>query len=177
MTIPVDAIAPVDGLSREIGLMVAALEEVRAQTVALIADMSRDQLAKRFVPGAHQIGALALHIGENEFWWIEAIFAQKEITDADKQFAHLDNTTEEDFALKGYSAQDCIDFLRRIHHRTTTTLSQADDLALDQVITVGSDPVRFKGSLRWIIHHLIDHESHHKGQISMLKRLIDTMAT
>jgi uncharacterized damage-inducible protein DinB len=172
MTLPVDVIAPAKGLSREIGLMVAALEEVRTQTVALIADMSGDELAQRFVPGVHQIGSLVLHIGENEFWWIEAIFAQKEISEADRQFAHLDNTTEEDFALKGYSAEDCIDFLDRIHKRTTSTLSSFDDARLDQITTVGSDPVRFQGSLRWILHHLIDHESHHKGQISMLKRLI-----
>jgi uncharacterized damage-inducible protein DinB len=27
-------------------------------------------------------------------------------------------------------------------------------------------------SLRWILHHLIDHEAQHKGQILMLKRLL-----
>src|SRR5688500_7452387 len=123
MTLPVDIIRPVAGLSREIGLMVAALEEVRAQTIAVIADVSANELAQRFVPGVHQIGGLLLHIGENEFWWIEAIFAQKELTPEDRQFAHLDNTTEEDFALKGYSAEDCTNFLDRIHARTTATLS------------------------------------------------------
>ena len=27
-------------------------------------------------------------------------------------------------------------------------------------------------NLRWILHHLIDHEAQHKGQILMLKRLM-----
>jgi uncharacterized damage-inducible protein DinB len=27
-------------------------------------------------------------------------------------------------------------------------------------------------SIRWILHHLIDHEAQHKGQILMLKRLM-----
>lgn len=172
--LPVDVIEPVASLSRGIGLLVASLEDVRRQTIELIADMSADELARRFVPDSHQAGALALHLGENEFWWIEAIFAQKEVTDADRLFAHLDNTTEEDFALKGYDAGDVIEFLNRIHARALSTLSGYSDHDLDKVITVGNDPVRFRGSLRWILHHLIDHEAHHKGQISMLKRFIRT---
>ena len=164
MEIPVDVVEPVAGLPREIALMVASLEDVRSQTVALIADMSRAELEQRFVPDAHQIGGLALHLGENEFWWIEAIFAHKEITAEDRRFAHLDNTTEEDFALKGYTADDCIAFLARIHERVVATLAGYTYADLDEIITVGDDPLRFRGSLRWILHHIIDHEAHHKGR-------------
>ena len=172
MEIVRDELLPVPGLSREIGLMVAGLEEVQAQTVKFIADLTPDELSARFLPGFHQIGALALHLGECEFWWIQAIAARKPMTDEDKQFAHLDDTTESDFALKGYDAHDCINFLERIHLRTLDTLTGFTDEEIDRLISMDPHPTRFEGSLRWISHHLIDHEANHKGQIAMIKRLI-----
>jgi len=27
-------------------------------------------------------------------------------------------------------------------------------------------------TIRWILHHLIDHEAHHRGQIAVMKRLL-----
>jgi uncharacterized damage-inducible protein DinB len=167
-----DVLEPVAGLSREIGLMVAGLEEVRAQTIANIADLSEEELAARFVSGAHQIGGLVLHLAECEFWWMHCAFAGKEITEDDRRLAHLHDTTETDFALKGYDAERCIDRLNIIHQRTIETLSGVSDEELDRVITFKEHPLSSRGSLRWILLRLIDHEANHKGQIAMMKRLL-----
>ncbi len=172
MSTNVDVLEPVAGLSRDIGLMVASLEEVRAQTIANIADLSEDELAARFAAGAHQIGGLVLHLAECEFWWMHWAFAGKEITDDDQRLSHLHDTTETDFALKGYDAERCIERLNIIHQRTIEILSGISDDELDRVITFDQHPAGVRGSLRWILHRLIDHEANHKGQIAMMKRLI-----
>lgn len=167
-----DVLEPVAGLSREIGLMIASFEEVRAQTIGHIADLSQDELAFRVFPTAHQIGGLVLHLAECEFWWIQAVFAGKEISEEDRQLAHLGDTTESDFSLKGYDAERCIDRLNIIHQRTIETLSAVTDDRLDRMVEFGTDPKRLRCSLRWILHHLIEHEANHKGQIAMMKRLM-----
>lgn len=68
MTLPTDILIPPNGISREIGLLVAGLEEVRAQTVEMIADLTMDELSTRPFPKAHQIGCLAMHLANNEYW-------------------------------------------------------------------------------------------------------------
>jgi len=167
-----EILEPAKGLSREIGFYVASLERSRESTAEIVSDMTREELSARISPSFHQVGGLILHIGECEFDWIETIAAGKEVTEEDRKFAHLYDTTENDFALKNYEAADCLKFLQRIHKRTFATLTGYTDGDLDMLIDFKNDPSEFSASLRWILHHLIDHESHHKGQISMIKRLI-----
>lgn len=172
MQIPKDILEPIDGLSREIGLLVAGLEEVRAQTVTFIADLSKDELAYRVLPGFHQIGALALHLAETEFWWIQTVFDGLETSVDDRKQFHLNDTTESDFALKGYDASDCIRILSMAHERAVETLSGVPDGNLDILSAHPRNEPRFESSLRWILHHLIDHEATHKGQIALIKRVM-----
>ncbi|MBC7901496.1 MAG: DUF664 domain-containing protein [Saprospiraceae bacterium] len=173
MEIPRDVLEPVQGLSREAGLLLAGLEEVRTQTIELIEDLSEEELATTLLPNFHQIGSLALHLAENEFWWIQAVIAGKEISDEDRKLAHLDeHTLETDFRLRGYDAKSCIGILNMIHERSIETLSEFSDDRLDTLILCEPGDPRFECSPRWVLHHLIDHEAHHKGQIAMIKRLI-----
>jgi len=172
MTTIKDVLEPIDGYAREVGFYLAGLEEVRAQTLELLADMSDKELSKKIAPAFPQIGGLALHLGECEFWWIEVGLAKKEITDADRKFAHLYDTTTTDFALKNYHASDCIEILQNIHRRTAETLLTCSDEDMDAVFSNDLHPDGFTGSLRWILHHLIDHESNHRGQMAMIKRII-----
>ena len=90
----------------------------------------------------------------------------------DAKFAHLHDTTMTDFALKNYAASDTVDILNRIHLRTLATLANYSDSDLDTIFTCDEHPDGFEGSLRWILHHLVDHESNHRGQMAMIKRII-----
>ncbi len=172
MTLPRDVLEPVAGLSREIGLLVAGLQEVRSQTVKCIEDLTPDELSRRVLPSFHQIGGLVLHLAETEFWWIQIVFAGKEITDEDRKRFHFDDTTETDFTLKKYGSDDCVRILNMAHERTIETLSDVSDESLDKLYRCPRDEPEFESSLRWILHHLIDHESNHRGQIAMTKRLM-----
>jgi Uncharacterized protein conserved in bacteria len=172
MEIKRDILEPISGVTREIGFYLAGLEEVRAQTVAILEDLTKDELAKRFLPGFHQLGGLALHLGECEYWWIQAGIAAREMTEEDIKSAHLYDTTNTDFALKDFTAEDCVDFLAKIHQRSVETLSKFTDDEMDRIVPFAQHPDPFKGTLRWVLHHLIDHEANHKGQMAMIKRLI-----
>lgn len=164
---------PVAGFSREIGFYLSAWEKTRVELREIAADLSNEELSRRLTPEAHQIGALILHLGEAEASWIHAIIAGKELNEEEKRFVHWCDTTETDFAEKGYSAHECIGRIDKISEMSREILVKFADKDLERLFGYErSSGEQVEVSLRWVFHHLIDHEANHKGQISMLKRLL-----
>lgn len=167
-----DVLEPVEGVSPGIGFYLAGMEEVRAQLRQIVSDISVEELSARILPGAHQVGGMLLHIGETEWWWICSIAGGEPITDPVKKLYYLDDTVETDFALKGLNAADCIAFLDGVSVLSRKALANFSDDDLSEMIAYEANGKRYESSLRWILHHVMEHEAHHKGQIAMMKRLI-----
>jgi len=172
MKVERDILEPMAGVSKEIGFYLSGMEEIRAQLRKAVSDLTSKELARRITPNAHQIGALILHLGETESWWIHSVVAEKELDEEAKRFAHWDDTTETDFAEKGYSAEDCIGIIDEISRMSREILAKFGDEDLERLFGFDKKDKRIEVSLRWVLHHLIDHEATHKGQIMMLKRLL-----
>jgi uncharacterized damage-inducible protein DinB len=173
MSVETLTLSPTDGFSTGIGFYVNGMEEVREQLRVALRGMSDEEIARRAVPGAHPIGALALHIGEAEWWWIQCNVAGRELTDEDRRTAHWDVLEDPDgFAANGFSAQYCIDAIDGITERTRKLLATFQDDDLERLFSFEIRGNQVEASLRWVLHHLIDHEAQHKGQILMLKRLL-----
>ena len=172
MKVEREILEPLAGVAREIGFYLSGNEETRAQLRDAVADLTSKELARRILPNAHQIGGLILHIGEAESWWIHSIVAGKELDDEARRFAHWDDTTETDFAEKGYSAKDCIEKIDEISRMSREILAEFADEDLDKIFSFDKPDRRIEISLRSILRHLADHEATHKGQILMLKRLL-----
>lgn len=164
-------INPVEGFSREIGFYLDAWEKSRAELRESVSDLSREELARRISPEAHQIGNLLLHIAESEAGWILSIVTGKELDDEIKKFAHWNDSTETDFAAKNYTARECVERIDKIGAMSREVLAKFTDEDLEKLIGYDRRGKRVEVSLRWILCHLIDHEANHKGQIAMLKRL------
>lgn len=172
MKVERDVLEPMAGVSKEIGFYLSGLEEIRAQLRKAVADLTDEELARRITSKAHQIGALILHLGETESWWIHSVVAEKELDEEAKRFAHWDDTTETDFAEKDYSAKHCIERIDEINRMSREILAGFGDDELERMFGFDQKDKRVKVSLRWVLHHLLDHEATHKGQIMMLKRLL-----
>ena len=168
---------PMPGFSREIGFYLSAWEKTRAELRKIVSDLTDEDLARRITSEAHQIGGLILHLGEAETWWIHSVVAEKELDEEAKKFAHMYDTTETDFAEKGYSAADCIERIDEISRRSREILAKLTDGDLEKIFSYELDGKRVEASLRWIFCQLIDHEANHKGQISMMKRLLREAAS
>ena len=167
------SLSPVEGFSPAVGLSLAAMEEVRGQLQRIVWEMSDEDLARLAFPGAHSIGALVLHIGEAEWWWMNCIVRGHELTESDRAAPYWDVLVDADaFAAKNYSARFCLDTIDRIRGETRSFLAALDDDALEKVYGHTHGGRTMEASLRWILHHLVDHEAQHKGQILMLKRLL-----
>jgi uncharacterized damage-inducible protein DinB len=163
----------VSGFSTGIGFYLSGMEEVREQLREAVAGMSPDQIGRPVVPGAHSIAALVLHIGEAEWYWMQCVVSRNEVTDKIRNSAYWDALEDPaSFSQKNYSAEFCLNEIKKIRQQTYETLSSFDDSQLDRVFTFDRRGETFELSLRWIMHHLIDHEAQHKGQILLLKRLL-----
>lgn len=170
-------LSPAPGLPSAIGYYVSAMDEVREQLRDAVSPLSDEQLARRAVPGAHSIGALVLHIGEAEWWWMRCVISGHSLTDEDKRQPYWDALLRPDeFAGKGYSAQFCLDTIAELRRQTHEFLASFSDDDLDRIYSHTRGERTIEVSLRWVLHHLADHEAQHKGQILMLKRLLEEAA-
>jgi uncharacterized damage-inducible protein DinB len=167
-----------EGFSTGIGFYLGGLDEVREQLKEGLAGMTSEHIGRRAVAGAHPIGALVLHIGEAEWWWIQCVIAGRKLSDDDRRVSHWDVLEDPDgFAAKGYSAQYCLDAIDEIRKRTLEHLGSFSDDDLDRLFEFERRGKTTEVSLRWVLHHLTDHEAQHKGQILMLKRLLSVADT
>jgi uncharacterized damage-inducible protein DinB len=166
-------LVPAAGISREIGFYLAGMDEVREQLRAAVSGISNEDLGRLAVPETHSIGALVLHIVEAEWWWMQCIVSGNKLTEEDARAAYWDVLEEpERVAARGYSAQFCLAEADRIREQTRALLASFAEADLDRVFARERRGRVREQSLRWILHHLIDHEAQHKGQILMLKRLL-----
>jgi uncharacterized damage-inducible protein DinB len=166
-------LSSVPGFATEIGFYLSGMEEVREQLREAVEGMSDDQVGRPAVPDAHSIAALVLHIGEAEWYWMRCVISGDKVTDEIRNAPYWDVLKDPaGFSQKSYSAEFCLNEIKKIRQQTYETLSAFDDSLLDHVFTFERRGEATELSLRWILHHLIDHEAQHKGQILMLKRLL-----
>jgi uncharacterized damage-inducible protein DinB len=166
-----DTLEPLPGFSREIGYYLAAWDKARAYSRQFVEDLTPEELARKVLPGMHSIGALTLHLGEAEFYWMQLVVAKRDVTKEEKKFAHWCDTLEADFD-RGYTAEYCLGTIAKIAQMTHELLREKTDADLE-VLHLRDDfgePVEL--SLRSILQRMIDHEAHHRGQIAMIKRLL-----
>jgi uncharacterized damage-inducible protein DinB len=171
-------VAPLDGFSKEIGYYLTSFQFGREQTKELLEDLTPEEIAKRYLPEMHSIGALAMHLGECEYWYFQSIAGERALTDDEIKFCHFCDTTENDVD-RGYTAEYLIETLDAVSAKTREFLTGLTDEDLDKFHPRTDVTPPRELSLRWLLQLSIDHEGHHRGQIAMLKRLIrgGTMAS
>ncbi|MEP6818543.1 MAG: DinB family protein [bacterium] len=162
----------IPGLSNDIGFSLSGMDEVREQLREAVAGMSDDQISRPIIPGAHSIAALVLHIGEAEWHWMQEVVSGHQVTDEIRNAPYWDVLKEpKRSSQRSYSAEFCLNEIKQIRQQTAETLASFSDAQFDHVFSYERNGKTYDLTLRWILHHLIDHEAQHKGQILMLKRL------
>ena len=166
-------LTPHPGLSTNIGYYLSGMEEVRSQVVAAVKDIPDDLIGKPAFLGAHSIGGLVLHIGEAEWFWMQMVVSGHQLTEEDKKAACWDILDDVDAVTRhGYTTDFCLQEVEKIRNQTRDVLFSYNDKDLERTINYERQGYPTEHNLRWILHHLIDHEAQHKGQILMLKRLM-----
>jgi uncharacterized damage-inducible protein DinB len=166
-------LTPHPGLSTGIGYYLSGMEEVRSQVVAAVKAIPDEQIGKPAFLGAHSIGGLVLHIGEAEWFWIQMVVSGHQLTEEDKKAPYWDILDDvEAVARNGFTTEFCLQEVEKIRNQTRDVLFSFNDKDLDRIIHYERQDKPTEHNLRWILHHLVDHEAQHKGQILMLKRIM-----
>jgi uncharacterized damage-inducible protein DinB len=163
---------PVPKFSREIGLFLAGLEKIRNGWREAVKDLSKSELATKILPDVQPIGTIIIHIAECEYFWIQQIVDGKEFT------AEIKNMLHHDLWFKDFAAHDldvgyCLNVLESGHQMTRETLSKFTDNDLEKTFVRQVENGERHYSLRWIFVHLLEHDAEHKGQMLMIKRLVE----
>jgi uncharacterized damage-inducible protein DinB len=167
---------PAEGFSSSIGFYLSGMEEVRGQLREAVTGLTDEKFSRPAFVGAHSIGALVMHIGEAEWWWMQCVVLGHELTEKDRHAPFWDVLKSPDaFSSKGHTAEFCLQEIEKIRQQTRELLASFNDEDLERIISFERGGQRYEHNLRWILHHLIDHEAQHKGQILMLKRLLAEM--
>lgn len=164
---------PADGLAPGIGYYFSGMEEVRAQLRKAVAGIGPTDIGRRAVPDTHSIGALVLHLGESEWFWMQCVLGGHQLNDEDRQTACWDALKDPDrVSSRGYSAEFCLAEADKVREQSRSVLANLNDDDLERIFPFVWAGETHEQSLRWILHHLIDHEAQHKGQILLLRRLL-----
>jgi len=168
---PLD-ITPVAGYSLRIGLFLAQMEDIRRVTKQYVEELTAEQLSWHPNPKVESIGTLLLHIAAVEFSWIlEDIFKHPMGQEWEIAFPIRAGIPQVSGQPVAYFLGK-LDTVRSEVRSALATLTDADQERAIIPQDAGSSAQKTGGyTIRWILHHLIDHEAHHRGQIAVMKRL------
>ncbi|MBX3243280.1 MAG: DinB family protein [Acidobacteria bacterium] len=157
--------------TREISIYISGRDYVRSQLSSALSDLTPAEIAQRILPDIFSIGAIALHIGEAEYYWTQCVLRRRDLTEEEMRFAHMFDAMENDVD-RGFDANYLISRLDDIYAMSRNTLSSFTDKDLDTYFPRRDPGSSDEHSLREILQRLNDHESNHRGQIAMIKRII-----
>jgi uncharacterized damage-inducible protein DinB len=132
--------------------------QVRDELFILLDAFNDDELT--YAPYVHSwpVGQIMLHIANAEDGWFRFVI-QRELSEWPK-----------DYTLESYPSIDSIKaILTEVHARTLTYLATLDLDDLDQTV---ESPWEATFTLKWIIWHVIEHEIHHRGELSLILGLL-----
>ncbi len=132
-------------------------DQVRADLLVTIDKFSQEELI--FVPfkGSWSVGQIMLHIADCENYWLHFVVRQE--IDPWTYFELADHPTSE--AIKKV--------LESVRKKTIPFLDSLDERDLDKLYqTPEGEPY----TLRWIIWHVVEHEIHHRGELSLVLGLL-----
>jgi uncharacterized damage-inducible protein DinB len=128
-------------------------DQVHKDTLSIIDRFSEAELAHLPYESGWSVGQIALHIADAEDGWIGYI--------ATKEYP----AWPPDHRLEDYPTKEAIK--TRLSQTHDKTMAYLGTLSLDDLGSV-FDSEWGKFSLRFIIWHVIEHEIHHRGELSLI---------
>jgi uncharacterized damage-inducible protein DinB len=160
---------PLPGYPEPYGLLGAILQDgTREWRAELDPDLPAEAIAWQPHPETHSIGAVILHIIGVEVSWIER-FALGLPADPDETKLFMDEEIDQDSWVWPIPPGEPLSWYFELHDRIRSrTLENLKRLPpADEVRKSQSGGCTY----RWIIGHVIQHESYHGGQAVLLSRL------
>lgn len=139
-------------------LLFSHWKEVRAGLESTIEAFDDSELVYAPFQGSWPAGAIMLHIADAEDGWFRHVVTRE-----------LD-VWPDHFTLDNYPTKaQILSVLREVHARTEAYLDQLSEEDLQRRVPT---PWGSELSLLWIIWHVLEHEIHHRGELSLALGLL-----
>ena len=151
----------------EVGIWLAALSDCRSRTLQALAGMRHDEMDWICPLSRNTIGTLLYHIAAIEFDWLHSEILEREFPgDFRTWFPHDVRDSESNLAIvAGDSAEKHEKRLSYVRDKMVGTLSVMSLSEFGRVRHLQPYDV----TPQWVVHHLLQHEAQHRGQIAMLR--------
>jgi hypothetical protein len=167
-----NVLGPLRGYSTQIGTLVSEMTWMRSAALQPVTGMTRVQLDFLLDDKANRIGALLLHLAATERLYQLCTFDNLGLQDVYKSPAFKEWVTPMDLgeparqAIKGHNLDYYLNILHEGREKTLAEFRKRDDrwlMAVDKNWPWGPT----NNLCKWF--HVCEHESHHSGQISLLR--------
>lgn len=129
-------------------------KEVRSDLLSTIDLFPDDELTYIPFDGSQSVGQIMLHIADAEDGWFRYV-----VTKELKRWPDY-------FVLKKYPTREAIkSILGDVHARTESFLASLDETDFSRRVDA---PWGKNIQLGWIIWHVLEHEIHHRGELSLI---------
>ncbi|MBS1715227.1 MAG: DinB family protein [Armatimonadetes bacterium] len=160
-------VKPLEGFHPETGLLLAALVDSTREWRENLESPPVEALAWQPSPGSHSIGALILHIVDVESYWFENFAGGRE-RDPEETKLFLSEETQQYGASWPLPPAQPVEWYFDLHDRIRERSFEA---------LRGIEPDKefarrdFTCTLRWVVAHVVQHDSYHGGQAVLLHEL------
>ncbi|MBI5366858.1 MAG: DUF664 domain-containing protein [Planctomycetes bacterium] len=161
---------PAAGYDGELGMWVAALEDVRRQLKEQVAELTAEDLAWTPPAAGNPIGRLLRHVAFAEADWILGDVCR--IADP---APFLPEMLRAGGVMADPGPRPLAEFLGvldAVRAETRKRLAAFGVGELDQRREYVGEDLHKVFTVRWILYHLVDHEAAHKGQIAAVRRML-----
>ena len=162
-------VVPLQDFEREIGRWIWCLEDVRRSILAKISGISQSVLDTKF-NGGHSIGSLLYHIALIEAdWFYEEVLGGKWNPKIRYLFPQEDRNNDDTLThIEGQDLEEHVHRLKSVRDELLTHFRSMDILDWRKPRSLEHYDV----TPEWVIYHLIEHESHHRGQIFQILSIV-----
>jgi uncharacterized damage-inducible protein DinB len=167
-----NVLGPWPAYSPQIGTLVSEMTWMRTQVIRTVQGLTQPQLDFLLDAKANRIGALLLHLAATERLFQLNTFDYASVAELDKNPAFrdwlvpmgLDEPARQ--AIKGHDLDYYLNALKEARERTLAEFRKRDDAWL-MTVDKGWGWGPTNNLCKWF--HVCEHESHHAGQIALLK--------
>jgi uncharacterized damage-inducible protein DinB len=157
---------PVGATDPEVGRWLAALEEVRRDTLAVVDAIPADAIDGDPGDGGDTLGTVLYHIALVEIDWVFTDVLDRE-DDISRELIPYDSR-EGDGRLTPILGETIADHLERLATVRGTILGELRSMTPEDYHRV-REREEIDVSADWVVFHLIDHEVEHRVRISALR--------
>jgi uncharacterized damage-inducible protein DinB len=164
-------VEPLEGYHPDVGLLLATLQESTKEYRRYLADLPDEAITYQARSGGHSIGGLLLHMADVELYWVLSVGAGRRIPRDLLPKYECDQYGADWPSPPSLSLEEYVAILDKVRDITLVT---ARDFHPDTIITRKSWKAEL--SHRWILGHVIAHDSYHGGQAVVLRDLYEARA-